>query len=66
MFGIGWLRAGVPVDKDASVLTSEAEVDADARMRTRDGQASPRREPDRFRLTGLTGEIFGVFQIDRR
>jgi hypothetical protein len=25
MFGIDWLRAGVPVDKDASVLTSEEE-----------------------------------------
>jgi hypothetical protein len=26
MFGIDWLREGVPVDKEASVLTNEAEV----------------------------------------
>jgi hypothetical protein len=61
MFGIDWLRAGVPVDKDASVLTSEAEVVADARMRARDVvKRHPGREPDSFRLTGPTGEIFGV------
>jgi hypothetical protein len=67
MFGIDWLRAGVPVDKDASVLTSKAEVVADARLRARDVvKRHPGREPDSFRLTGPTGEIFGVFPIDRR
>jgi hypothetical protein len=31
MFGIDWLREGVPVDKETSVLTSEAEVIAGAK-----------------------------------
>jgi hypothetical protein len=33
MFGIDSLREGVPVDKEASVLTDEAEVVAGARAR---------------------------------
>jgi hypothetical protein len=64
MFGIDWLRGGVPVHKDASVLTSQAEVIADARIRARDVvRRHPGREPDSFRLTGPAGEIFGVFSI---
>jgi hypothetical protein len=54
MFGIDWLREGVPVDKEASVLTS-AMIDR-----------HPGREPDSFRLTDASGKIFGVFPIDQR
>jgi hypothetical protein len=67
MFGVDWLRAGVPVDKHASVLTSKTEVVADAQTRARDvARRHPGREPDSFRLTGPAGEIFGVFPIDGR
>jgi hypothetical protein len=35
MFGIEWLRNGVPVDKETSVLTSAAEAIAAAKSRRR-------------------------------
>jgi hypothetical protein len=35
MFGIDWFRDGVPVDKEASILTNETEVVAGARARAR-------------------------------
>jgi hypothetical protein len=67
MFGIDWLKEGVPVDKEASVLTNEAEVVAGARARARAMiDRHPGREPDSFRLTDASGKIFGVFPIDRR
>jgi hypothetical protein len=67
MFGIDWLREGVPVDKEASVLTNEAEVVAGARARARAViDRHPGREPDSFRLTDVSGKIFGVFPIDQR
>jgi hypothetical protein len=34
MFGVDWFREGVPVDKEASVLTNETEVVAGARRKT--------------------------------
>jgi hypothetical protein len=65
MFGIDWLRAGVPVYKHASVLTSKTEAIADAQTRARDvAKLRPGQEPDSFRLTGPSGEILGVFPID--
>jgi hypothetical protein len=64
MFGIDWLRRGVPVDKETSVLTSEAEVIAGAKRRAKEvGDRHPGREPDSFRLRDATGRIFGVFPI---
>jgi hypothetical protein len=67
MFGIDWLREGVPVDKEASVLMNEAEVVAGARSRARAMiNRHPSREPDSFRLTDASGKIFGVFLIDQR
>jgi hypothetical protein len=61
------LREGVPVDKEASVLTIEAEVVAGARARAREIiNRHPGREPDSFRLTDASGKIFGVFPIDQR
>src|SRR3984885_12683338 len=56
MFGIDWLREGVPVDKEASVLTDESEVVAGARARARAMiDRHPGREPDSFRLTDDRG-----------
>jgi hypothetical protein len=67
MFGIDWLREGVPVDKEASVLTNETEVFAGARARARAMiDRHPDREPDSFRLTDASGKIIGVFPIGRR
>jgi hypothetical protein len=64
MFGIDWLRRGVPVDRETSILTSEAEVIAGAKLRAKEiAKRHPGREPDSFRLRGATGRIFGVFPI---
>ena len=64
MFGIEWLRSGRPVYKEASVLTSEAEVTADAQKRAPDvAQRLRDQEPDSFRLTDATGKILGTFQL---
>jgi hypothetical protein len=67
MFGIDWLRGGVPVDKETSVLMNEAEVIAGAKRRANEmTKRHPGREPDSFRLTDASGRIFGVFPIDYR
>ena len=64
MFGIEWLRNGVPVDKETSVLTSAAAATAAAKSRWRlVSNRHPEREPDSFRLTDATGKIIGVFSI---
>jgi hypothetical protein len=64
MFGIDWLRGGVPVEREASVLTNMAEAIAGARTRARDvAKRHPGREPDSVRLMDATGKILGVFQI---
>ena len=41
MFGIEWLRNGVPVDKETSVLTSAAEVIAAAALMSAPAKAGP-------------------------
>jgi hypothetical protein len=62
VFGIDWLRTGIPIAKETSVLQGEAEVVADARRRAPDVvKRHPGREPDGFRLTDATGRIRGVF-----
>jgi hypothetical protein len=62
MFGIEWLRNGVPVHKETSVLTSAAEAIAAANSRRRFvADRLPEREPDSFRVTDATGKIIGVF-----
>jgi hypothetical protein len=64
MFGIEWLRNGVPVHKETSVLTSAAEAIAAAKSRRRlVADRHPGREPDGFRLTDATGKILGVFPV---
>jgi hypothetical protein len=66
MFGVEWLRRGIPVDKETSVLTSEAEAIAAAKARAGDvAKRHPGGEPDGFRLTDETGRILGVFPIHR-
>jgi hypothetical protein len=67
MFGIEWLRRGVPIEKETSVLTSEAEAITAAESRARFvAKRHPGREPDSFRLTDATGKILGVFPIHLR
>ena len=67
MFGIEWLRRGVPIEKETSVLTSEPEAIAVAQSRARFvAKRHPEREPDSFRLTDATGKILGVFPIHLR
>ena len=64
MFGIEWLRNGVPVDKETSVLTSAAAAIAAAdNRRRRVVDRHPQRTPDSFRLTDATGKMLGVFPI---
>jgi hypothetical protein len=64
MFGIDWLRNGVPIDRESSVL-SEAEAVAAAKRRALDVvKRHPFREPDSFRLTDAAGRVVGVFLID--
>jgi uncharacterized protein YcbX len=66
MFGIDWLRRGVPVDRETSVLTSEAEVIAGAKRRAKEiAKRHPGREPDSFRLRDATGGIFWRFPNPR-
>jgi hypothetical protein len=67
MFGIEWLRNGVLVDKDSTVLADEAEAVADARSRAAEIVARhPEHRPDSFRLTDASGKVFGVFPIYAR
>jgi hypothetical protein len=64
MFGIEWLRNGVPVHKETSVLTSAAETIAAAKSRRRlVADRHPEREPDSFRVTDASGKILGVFPV---
>jgi hypothetical protein len=66
MFGIEWLRAGSSVEKETSVLPDQASVIASAQRRATDvARRLPRREPDSFRLTDVTGKLLGNFPITR-
>lgn len=62
MFAIHWLKEGILVEKEISVLTSPAEAIAAAKLRAHDvAQRHPGQEPDTFRLMDATGKILGVF-----
>jgi hypothetical protein len=64
LFGIDWLRNGIPIAKETSVLEDEAEAVADAKRRAAHAvQQHPGNEPDSFRLTDPTGRICGVFVL---
>jgi hypothetical protein len=67
MFGIEWLRNGMLVDKDSTVLADKAAAVADARSRAAAVAARyPERRPDSFRLTDATVKVIGVFPIYAR
>jgi hypothetical protein len=62
VFGIDWLRNGIPIAKETSVLQDEAEAVAEAMGRAAYVvELHPDNEPDSFRLTDPTGRICGVF-----
>lgn len=64
MFGIEWLSRGLPVYKETSVLTDEADVIARAQSWALDvAKRHPDQELDSFRLTDATGKIVGAFPI---
>jgi hypothetical protein len=64
VFGVDWLRRGIPIEKETSVLKDEAAAIVAARTRARDvAKRHPGREPDSFRLTDATGRILGVFPV---
>jgi hypothetical protein len=66
VFGIDWLRNGLPIEKETSVLADEAETVAVVRRRAPEVlKRHPGREPDTFRLTDASGKIVGVFPIRR-
>jgi hypothetical protein len=62
LFAIDWLKKGILVERETSVLPSAAEAVAAAKMRARDvARRHPGQEPDTFRLMDATGKILGVF-----
>jgi hypothetical protein len=62
LFAIDWLKRGILVERETSVLTSSAEAIAAAKLRARDvARRHPGQEPDTFRLMDATGKILGVF-----
>jgi hypothetical protein len=64
VFGIDWLRNGIPIVKETSVFGIQDEAVAGARRRAADvARRYPGREPDSFRLTDPTGSIRGVFPV---
>jgi hypothetical protein len=64
VFGIDWLRTGIPVAKEMSVLEDEAKAVAHARLRALlVAKQHPGKEPDSFRLTDAMGRIRGVFSL---
>jgi hypothetical protein len=67
MFGIDWLRNGIPIARETSVLGNEEDAVADARRRAPEvKRRHPGREPDSFRLMDPTGSVRGVFRIQPR
>jgi hypothetical protein len=62
LFAIVWLRRGIVVETETSVLPSAAEAIAAAKLRAHDvARRHPGQEPDTFRLMDATGKILGVF-----
>jgi len=62
LFAIVWLRRGIVVEMETSVLPSAAEAIAAAKLRAHDvARRHPGQEPDTFRLMDATGKILGVF-----
>jgi len=62
LFAIDWLKKGILVERETSILPSAAEAVAAAKMRAHDvARRHPGQEPDTFRLMDATGKIVGVF-----
>jgi hypothetical protein len=62
LFAIDWLKKGILVERETSILPSAAEAVAAAKMRAHDvARRHPGQEPDTFRLMDATGKILGVF-----
>jgi hypothetical protein len=64
LFAIDWLRRGIPVERETSVLANAEDAIAAARARV-DVVATrhPGQEPDSVRLIDATGTIVGRFSI---
>jgi hypothetical protein len=62
LFAIDWLKRGILIERETSILPSAAEAVAAAKMRARDvAQRHPGQEPDTFRVVDASGKIVGVF-----
>jgi hypothetical protein len=62
LFAIVWLKRGIVIETETSVLPSAAEAIAAAKLRAHDvARRHPGKEPDTFRLVDATGKILGVF-----
>jgi hypothetical protein len=62
MSAIDWLKKGILVERETSVLPSAAEAVSAAKLRAHDvARRHPGQEPDTFRLMDATGKILGVF-----
>jgi hypothetical protein len=62
LFAIVWLKRGIVIETETSVLRSAAEAIAAAKLRAHDvARRHPGEEPDTFRLMDATGQILGVF-----
>jgi len=62
LFAIVWLKRGIVIETETSVLPSAAEAIAAAKLRAHDvARRHPGEEPDTFRLMDATGQILGVF-----
>jgi hypothetical protein len=64
MFAIDWLRRGVPVERETSIVVSVEDAVAAARARA-DAIAARHsgEEPDSFRIIDPTGAIVGTFRL---
>ena len=67
MFAIVWLKEGIVVETETSVLPSAAEAIVAAKLRAHDvARRHPGQEPDTFRLMDATGKILGFFPRNRQ
>jgi hypothetical protein len=64
LFAIDWLRRGIPVERETSVLANAEDAIAAAKSRAHEvAMRHPGQEPDSFRLIDATGAILGSFSI---
>jgi hypothetical protein len=64
LFAIDWLRRGIPVERETSVLPNAEDAIAAAKSRAREvATRHPGQEPDSFRLIDATGKIVGNFSV---